>query len=360
MTAAVATPSRRRAAGAVGPVAYDHEDLVVHRGPRSGLDAVVAVHSTALGPALGGIRLWRYPSTGDGVRDALRLAAGMTYKAAAAGVDLGGGKGVICMPDEDLGADRREAALLDFGDLVDSLGGRYITAEDVGITPADMATIGARTDHVAGMPADRGGTGDPSPITALGVEAAIRACVRSRPGVSASAGTAAVIGLGHVGSVLAARLSAAGWRLIVSDIDPGKRELATALGALWVEPEEAMLVDCDVLAPCALGGAIDLDNVDELRCRIVCGSANNQLADDSLAPALAERCILYAPDFIANAGGLINICREVEGRTEDWVLARTLAIEEVLAGLIAESERRGTTPLAAARELARRRLDRAG
>jgi leucine dehydrogenase len=357
MTAATATPTAVPE-GSVGPVAFDHEELIVQRGARSGLDAAVAIHSTALGPTLGGVRLWHYPSTDDGVRDALRLAAGMTYKAAAAGVGLGGGKGVICVPAGGLESERRRAALLDFGDLVESLEGRYTAAEDVGIAPADIITIAERTRHVAGMPADRGGTGDPSPITARGVEAAIRACVGARPGKrSVGPGVAVVIGLGHVGSVLARLLKDAGWGLVVSDVDTGKRDLAARLGARWVEPGDAMLVDCDVLAPCALGGAIDFDNVTELRCRIVCGSANNQLADDSLAEILDGLGILYAPDFIANAGGLINVCREINGHGEEWAVARTLAIGSVLGWLITESERRATTPLASAYELARRRLD---
>ncbi len=289
MAVAVETRTNGRPVGTVPPVAYDHEELAVRRGPRSGLDTVAAIHSTALGPALGGVRLWHYPSTEDGVRDALRLAAGMTSKAAAAGLDLGGGKGVICAPAGGLRGELRRAALLDFGDLVDSLGGRYITAEDVGISPGDLVAIGERTDYLTGMPTERGGTGDPSPFTAIGVDAAIRACLGARFGDPTAAGrTVAVIGLGHVGAALARRLAATGCELIVSDIDPDKRRLATDLGAVWVDADEAMVVECDVLAPCALGGAIDAGNAVELRCEIICGSANNQLADDSLAESLAN------------------------------------------------------------------------
>ena len=266
---------------AVPPVSFDHEDLVVRRGRRSGRYVVVAIHSTALGPALGGVRLWHYQATIDGARDALRLARGMTYKAAAAGLELGGGKGVICAPKgpPPAGQDRR-ALLLDFGDLVESLGGRYITAEDVGIEPADLVVIAERTGHVTGLPADRGGTGDPSPFTAIGVEAAIRACLWSRFGDPAPAGrTVAIVGLGHVGAGLAERLSEDGCELLVSDVLTEKRALAERLGATWVDPEHVMTVECDVLAPCALGGAISVSNVDRLGCEIVCGSANNQLAD---------------------------------------------------------------------------------
>src|SRR5688500_10129983 len=161
---------------AIAPVALDHEELAVRRGERSGLYCVVAIHSTALGPALGGLRIWHYPDQSDALRDAMRLAAGMTLKAAAAGLGLGGGKGVICTPAGGLDGERREAALLDFGDLVESLGGRYITAEDVGTTPADLVTVSRRTSHLTGLPPELGGSGDPSPFTAVGVEAAIRAC----------------------------------------------------------------------------------------------------------------------------------------------------------------------------------------
>jgi len=351
---AVASP----AATPVPRVAYEHEQLVVRRGERSGLDQIVAIHSTALGPALGGLRMWHYPSIGDGIRDALRLAAGMTLKASAAGLDLGGGKGVICAPPEGVEGDRRRDALLDFGDLVESLEGRYVTAEDVGISPGDLVTIRERTAHVTGLPPERGGSGDPSPFTAIGVEAALRACARARFGEEGHAGrSACVIGLGHVGARLAQRLADADCALAVSDIDPSKRALAEELGAEWLEPEEAMLSDHDVLAPCALGGVITAENAAELRCEIVCGSANNQLADDSLAEVLAGRDLLYAPDFIANAGGLIHVYKEIKGYSEQRAMALAKGIERTLGFVLAVASQRGVTPLTAARELAGERLD---
>ena len=341
----------------IAPVALDHEQVVVRRGERSGLYCVVAVHSTALGPALGGLRIWHYPDESDALRDAMRLAGGMTLKAAAAGLNLGGGKGVICAPPEGLDGARRRDALLDFADVVESLGGRYITAEDVGTTPADLIVVRRRTTYVTGLPPDLGGSGDPSPFTAVGVEAAIRACAGERWGDSSLAGrTACVVGLGHVGAGLARRLADAGCELIVSDIDPGKRALTEALGATWRDPEEAMLTRCDVLVPCALGGAITHDNVDVLRCEVVCGSANNQLADDTLADALGHRGILYAPDFIANAGGLIHVFMEIEGYSEERAVALAEGIEDTLGRVFALSGRLAITPLAAAHELADRRL----
>ena len=334
---------------------------MVRRGRRSGRYVIVAIHSTALGAALGGVRLWHYEATVDGARDALRLARGMTYKAAAAGLDLGGGKGVICAPKgaPPTGRDRR-ALLLDFGDLVESLGGRYITAEDVGITAEDLVAISERTCQVTGLPPAHGGSGDPSPFTALGVKAAMRACARERFGSADLAGRRIVIaGLGHVGSKLARLLADAGAELAVSDIDPAKRSLAAELDAEWIAPSEEMLAECDILAPCALGGAIDAANLPRLRCQIVCGCANNQLADEGLADALAERGILYAPDFIVNAGGLIHVYREIRGYSEHEARQLALGIEANLSGILAAARERGITPLRAARELAQERLDAA-
>jgi leucine dehydrogenase len=352
---AVTMPRSNRSS--VAAVGFDHETLIVRRGERSGLYCVVAVHSTALGPALGGLRVWCYPEVIDGARDALRLAAGMTFKAAAAGLDLGGGKGVICAAPEGLRGSGRRAALLDFGDLVESLGGRYITAEDVGIAPDDLVVIAERTGHVTGLPVDRGGAGDPSPFTAIGVEAAIRACLSFRFDDPEPAGrTVAILGLGHVGAQLAERLSEAGCELLASDVLPEKRALAERLGATWVDPEDAATAECDVLAPCALGGAISGSNVDELGCEIVCGSANNQLADESLAERLAERGILFAPDFIANAGGLINVYREIAGYSREHAVALARAIETTMREIVITAEARGITPLEAARWRAMRRL----
>jgi leucine dehydrogenase len=346
---------------AVPPVSFDHEDLVVRKGRRSGRYVIVAIHSTALGPALGGVRLWHYEATIDGARDALRLARGMTYKAAAAGLELGGGKGVICAPGgAPPAAQDRRALLLDFGDLVESLSGRYITAEDVGIAAEDLVAISERTSHLTGLPPDHGGSGDPSPFTALGVEAAMRACARERFGSPDLSGRRIVVaGLGHVGSKLARRLADAGAELAVSDIDSAKRSLATDLEAEWIEPSTEMLAECDLLAPCALGGAIDAANLPRLRCEVVCGCANNQLADESLADGLAERGILYAPDFIVNAGGLIHVYREIRGYSENEARRLALGIEANLDRVLATAHARAITPLRGARELARERLDAA-
>jgi leucine dehydrogenase len=331
-----------------------HEELVVRRGARSDIHVVVAIHSTALGPALGGARMWTYGALGDGIADALRLSEAMTYKAAAAGLDLGGGKAVLCVPpDRELSASERRGLMLDLGDIVESLDGRYVTAEDVGTSAEDMAVIGERTSHVVGLPTAAGGSGDPSPVTARGVERAIRACCEHRYDSPDLDGRAVgVIGLGHVGMALAKRLHSAGAKLVASDIDPSKRPAAEDLGARWIDPDEAIAADCEVLAPCALGGAISDRTIGRIRAEIVCGAANNVLASDSLADALHERGILYAPDFIANAGGLINVYGELHGLERGELDELVDGIGEALSRILSLAAERSITPLEAARAIA--------
>jgi leucine dehydrogenase len=292
------------------------------------------------------------------VADAMRLGEAMTYKASAAGLSLGGGKGVVCAPEPSRPqGELRRAMLLDFADAVESLEGRYVTAEDVGTGADDMAVVAERTGNVVGLPPGRGGRGDPSPLTARGVVAAIGACLEQRFGdPSLAQRRVCVIGAGHVGARLARLLTVDGARVTISDIDPGKRSLAGELAASWVEPEEAVAVDCDVLAPCALGGAISPQTIDRLRCRVVCGSANNILSDEALAAQLDERGILYGPDFIANAGGLISVYAELRGLRPGEVALLVEGIGATMRRLLADSEAGGTTPLEAARHLASRRL----
>ena len=330
----------------------------MRRGKRSGLYTIVAVHSTARGPSLGGCRLWAYDDARAAVRDALRLSRAMTLKAAVANVPLGGGKGVIMAPaNAPLPPRRRRAALLDFADLVESLDGRYITAEDVGTSSRDMSAIARRTRHVAGLARSRGGSGDPSPLTALGVEAAIRAaCERAFSDGSLRGRSICVLGLGHVGARVARRCARAGAQLIISDVDEGKRALAEELGAAWSSPRNAVEADVDVLVPCALGGLLDDQSVARLRCRIIAGAANNQLADDLIAERLQEREILWTPDFVANSGGLINIAEEVNGYHAAAARRRVLGIGDTLREIFDRAEADGTTPLVAALEVADRRL----
>jgi len=345
--------------GATTPlVSLDHEELVIRRGRRSGLYTIVAVHSTGLGPALGGCRMWRYQSSADAARDALRLSRAMTFKAAAAGVPLGGGKGVIATdPGTPPKGRRRRDALLDFADAVNTLDGRYVTAEDVGTSARDMAVLAEGTKHVTGLARSKGGSGDPSPFTAQGVEAAMRACCARRFGTPDLKGrSVAVVGVGRVGSRLAKRLARAGAKLIVSDIDESRRELAKSLGAKWADPSAALLAEVDIVAPCALGGAIDQVVSERLRCDLVCGSANNQLAHDGLAEDLAAHGVLFAPDFIASAGGLINISVELERYDPARARRQVAGIEERMGEVLDRAEAEGVTPLEAAYAVARARL----
>lgn len=341
-------------------VSLDHEELVVRRGRRSGLYTIVAVHSTIRGPALGGCRMWRYEDSAEGTRDALRLSRAMTFKAAAAGLPLGGGKGVICLPpgSAPTGPGRRDV-LLDFADTVNTLDGRYVTAEDVGTGARDMAVLAEGTEHVTGLSRAMGGSGDPSPYTALGVEAAMRACCEQRFGTADLADrTVAVIGVGRVGSKLARRLARAGARLLLTDIDTGKRRIADAIpGARWTDPSSALLAELDVVAPCALGGAVDQVTVGRLRCQVLCGSANNQLAHEGLAEDLAANGVLYGPDFIANAGGLINIAVELEGYDPRRARRRVAHVGDTMRTVLQTANERGVTPVEAAYALARARLD---
>ncbi len=303
--------------------------------------------------------MWTYDESRSAVSDALRLSRAMTYKAAVADLALGGGKGVIMLPaGRRLTAALRRAVLFDFADTVELLAGAYITAEDVGTSSRDMSAIATRTRFVAGLARRRGGSGDPSPWTALGVEAAIRAsCERIFGSSSLAKRRVCVVGLGHVGARIARRLARAGASLVVSDVDPRKRDLAASIGARWVAPATAMSVEADVLAPCALGGVLDDETVPALRCPIVAGAANNQLAEDGVAHLLAARGVLWTPDFVANAGGIINISVELEGRYDSARARRRVrAIGDTLQEIFDQADAIGATPSTVAMELARRRL----
>jgi leucine dehydrogenase len=284
----------------------------------------------------------------------------MTLKAAAARLPLGGGKAVIYPPAElDLTGPSRRQLLADFADTVEMLAGRYITAEDVGTTSEDMALLSTLTSHVVGVPAASGGSGDPGGFTAAGVQAAMHACARHVFGARELQGrSVAVVGVGHVGEPLARRLAQEGAEVTLADIDESKRELAEQLGARWASPERALQAEVDIVAPCALGGVIDATLSEQLRARIVCGSANNQLASPELADVLHRRGVLYAPDFIVNSGGLINVSLELVGYDRDRAIRRVAEIETVLGRILDHAEQSRITPLAAALELADRWLAR--
>lgn len=292
------------------------EAVHVMRDPASGLEGVIVLHSTRLGPAAGGCRLWHYADAAAGTTDALRLAEGMAYKNALADLPLGGGKAVIRRP---AGGFDRAALFRAFGREVERLEGRYITAEDVGTGVEDMRWVREETTHVAGLPVPVGAVGgDPSPWTALGVLRAMEEATRRRHGSGLSGACVALQGLGHVGERLATQLVAAGARLVVADIDPQRAaDISARLGAQLVAPDAIIDVPCDVFAPCALGGVLNEGSVSRLKAGIVCGAANNVLAADADGLRLAERGILYCPDYVVNSGGIINVCAEHLG----WSLA---------------------------------------
>jgi leucine dehydrogenase len=305
--------------------------------------------------------MWRYDDTRAAMRDALRLSRAMTYKSAVAGLPLGGGKGVIMLPGP-IDDRRRRAALRDFGDTVEELRGKYVTAEDVGTSAKAMEVIAERTKHVTGLSRRRGGSGDPSPWTALGVDAAIRASLERKLGSADPKGrTVVVSGLGHVGAALAKLLAKAGAKLVVADIDRSKKAIAEQLGARWVTPAKAPALSADVFAPCALGGVLDHESVPALEVPIVAGAANNQLADDTIADLLAERGILWAPDFVANAGGIINISVELGrgGYDPDRARAKVEGVGDTIREIYELAQDIDDTPFSAALALAQRRVDEA-
>ena len=340
--------------------ARGHEQVVFVADAPSGLRAVIAVHSTALGPSLGGIRFWSYATEDDAVRDALRLSEAMTLKAAAAGLDQGGGKAVVLVDDPD--APRSIELLHALGRAIHELGGRYLAAEDVGATTRDMDIIGEVTPWVTGVDPAAGGSGDPSPVTAVGVAAAMRAALRELDGEERLAGRrVAVQGVGHVGAHLAGVLSEAGASVVVADTNASRaRDVAAKTGADVVAADEILELECDVLAPCALGGVLDDMTVPRLRCRAVCGAANNQLRDDAIDGLLAVRGVLYAPDFVASAGGIINIAEEFTGYSRERALASVARIEQTMTRVFDLARQTRVPPGAAAVAMARERLDAAG
>ncbi|MDH5589447.1 MAG: leucine dehydrogenase [Gemmatimonadota bacterium] len=287
-----------------------HEQIVFWSEPELGYKGIIAIHDTTMGPALGGTRFWSYESDDDAIVDALRLSRGMTYKAAITGLNLGGGKSVI------IGDNRtkdREMLFRAHGRAVESLGGRYITAEDVGTSPDDMEFVRMETEHVVGV---LGGSGDPSPVTAFGVYRGIKACASFRYGSDSLEGkTVAVQGLGHVGYYLCGDLAGEGAKLVVTDIDADRvQRVVDEFGATAVEPDAIYGVEAEVFAPCALGAVVNDDTLGRFKFDIVAGAANNQLARSQHGDALHEKGILYAPDYVINAGGLIN----VYGELNDW------------------------------------------
>ena len=289
--------------------AHGHEQLSVYTDKAVGLRAFIAIHDTTLGPALGGVRIWPHKTEDEALIDVLRLSRGMTYKSAAAGLPLGGGKGLIMASDQD----KTEAMMRAFGRFVDSLGGRYITTEDVGATTQDIEWIARETTHVTGLSVDQKGSGDPSEMTGYGIYQGMKACAKETWGTDSLGGrTISIQGFGKVASYLAEHLLKEDARLIVADINHSALNRARQRGLeVFDDPSAIYDADCDIFAPCALGGILNDDTISRLKCKVVAGSANNQLLDDSHGTVLQKRGILYAPDYIINAGGVINISMEM-------------------------------------------------
>lgn len=317
----------------------------------AGLDGVIAIHSTALGPGAGGCRLWNYVGIDEALADALRLAEGMTYKNALAGLPFGGAKAVLRKPDGDFD---RAKLFRAFGRAVESLGGLYVTAEDVGTSVEDMQEVAVATRHVAGLPPIKGRAGgDPSPWTAKGVFESMRAAARFVLDSDLAGLTVAVQGTGNVGADLCRRLADAGARLVIADPNPARRDrLAAILGAEVVGVEEIASVQAEIFAPCALGGALTPEVVRSLRAKLVCGAANNQLASPTVADLLVNRGIAYAPDYVVNAGGIISVSAEYLGEDESDVARRVAEIAPRVAALLDRATREGCSPAFVADEMA--------
>jgi valine dehydrogenase (NAD+) len=338
----------------------EFEEVVFLHDPPTGLRAIVAVHSTVLGPALGGTRCYPFATDDDALSDVLRLSRAMTYKASAAGLDLGGGKAVIIGDPRTV---KTQALLHTYGRFIEDLGGRYITAEDVGTTLADIDVIRRETRHAGGASQSLGGSGDPSILTAFGLFAGMRAAAQEAWGDPSLAGKrVAIQGVGKVGSGLARHLLEAGASVVVADVDAtAATRLAEELGVDVADPDAILATECDVVSPCALGGALNDRTIPDLRCRVVCGAANNQLERPDHAAAVAARGIVYAPDYVVNAGGIINISEEfVPGGYEPERARRSVArIEETLTTVFRLAREQNLTPAAAADRMAEDRL-RAG
>jgi valine dehydrogenase (NAD+) len=337
----------------------EHEEMVVRRGNRSGITMMIAAHSRALGPAVGGCRLRHYADWRAGMEDALRLSEAMTYKCAVAGLRFGGGKSVVALDEHrELTPTLRRSVLEDLGECIASFGGSYLAGPDVGTGADDMVVLRQSTPHVFCLPEEHGGTGSSSGPTAAGVLASLRAGARHVFGTeSLSERTVVISGFGAVGAHLARSLATAGARVSVSDVDGSKRALASKLGFGWVEPGEALGTPADVLVPAAVGGVLGSEVVPTLDAPLIVGPANNQLVDDSVAELLARREIVWIPDFAAGAGGVVyTLGREIDGVDHSTAAARVEAIGATVAELLASARAHGTTPLAEAGNLARQRL----
>ncbi len=336
---------------------YDYEQIVFCQDRQSGLKAIIAIHDTTLGPALGGTRMWTYASEESAIEDALRLAKGMTYKNAAAGLNLGGGKTVII---GDPRKDKNEEMFRAFGRYIQGLNGRYITAEDVGTTVADMDLIHEETDYVTGISPAFGSSGNPSPVTAYGVYLGMKAAAKEAFGSDSLEGkTVAIQGVGNVAYTLCRYLHKEGAQLIVTDINKEAVNRAVEeFGARAVNPDEIYGVECDIYAPCALGATINDETIPQLKARVIAGSANNQLKDTRHGDIIHEMGIVYAPDYVINAGGVINVADELYGYNQERAMKRVETIYNSIEKIIEISKRDSIPTYVAADRMAEERIEK--
>lgn len=336
---------------------HNHEQILFCNDNATGLKAIIAVHNTILGPSLGGTRFWSYNNEAEALTDVLRLSRGMTYKSSVAGINLGGGKAVIIGDPKKL---KNEALLRRFGKFVNSLGGKYITAEDVAMTSRDMEIIKMETDYVSGLPENMGGSGDPSPVTAYGVYVSMKASARETWGNDSLNGKKVLVqGIGHVGEVLVSHLTKEGAKVYVNDINQERlKEVANKYKAEVVSADTMFDLDIDIYAPCALGATINDNTLSKLKCKIICGAANNQLADETIhGEAVGQKGILYAPDFVVNAGGIINVYYELDGYNRERALAHAEKIYDTTFNLFQLAKAEKIATYKAANKLGEQRLE---
>ena len=335
----------------------DHEQIVFCQDNATGLKAIIAIHNTVLGPGLGGTRMWMYNHEKDAIKDAMRLSRGMTYKAAVAGLNLGGAKAVII---GDPKTQKSEALMRKFGRFVENLNGKYITAEDVGTTTRDMEYVAMETKNVVGLPEIMGGGGDPSPVTAYGTYMGIKASAKKAYGSDSLSGkSVAVMGIGKVGWHLLEYLNKEGVKLYVADINAGILEkAANEFGAIPVSTEDILSLDVDIFAPCALGGILNFQTIPQLKCQVIAGAANNQLEDETVhGNMLKEMGIVYAPDFVINSGGLINVYSEYTGYVREIAMGQTENIYHTILDINKMADELGVNNQIAAIKHAEKRIN---
>lgn len=340
-----------------GPMSqFGHEQVVFCYDPDSGLKAIIAIHNTVLGPALGGTRMWNYATEADALNDVMRLSRGMTFKAAVSGLNLGGGKAVII---GDSKKDKSESLFRRFGKFINNLGGKYITAEDVGTSTKDMEYVKMETNHVAGLPESMGGGGDPSPVTAYGVYMGMKAAAKHTWGSENLQGKKVVVqGVGHVGENLTINLRKEGAEVFIVDLNKENlKRIASETGAKALDSLDFYGMDMDIYAPCALGATLNSENIDKLKCAIIAGAANNQLADENVhGPMITEKGITYAPDFVINAGGLINVYSELTGYNRNRAMQQTEKIYDFTLEILRKASADKIPSFLAANRLAEKRI----